>query len=104
MPAFWYFMSSFTFCSRLFIMVWRSQLTPAQIYNDQYQRKRLSLFYFAFYASSFTLLVFQNWFIHNTFALAVFNCGMWVPQIIKNYKERSRKGPSSTFCICLLAC
>lgn len=27
LPAFWYFISSFTFESRLFIVVWRSQLT-----------------------------------------------------------------------------
>lgn len=27
LPAFWYFISSFTFESRLFILVWRSQLT-----------------------------------------------------------------------------
>ena len=34
LPAFWYFISSFTFESRLFILVWRAQLDQQQMYDE----------------------------------------------------------------------
>lgn len=104
MPAFWYFVSSFTFNSRLFILVWRSQLTAAQIYNERFMRRRLTWFYVAFYLTSATLVIFQNWFVYNPIGLMLFNTSLWFPQIIKNYQERSRKGPDTKFVVSLLAC
>lgn len=93
LPAFWYFFCSFTFESRLFIMVWRSQLTAAQLYNDTFMRKRLACYYILFYVASFLLILFQSWFLFKPLALLTFNSSLWVPQIIKNFKNRSRKVP-----------
>lgn len=38
--------------------------------------------------------MFQGFFLYDTKALFVFNAGIWIPQIVKTYKTRSRKGPS----------
>jgi hypothetical protein len=93
LPAFWYFISSFTFESRLFIVVWRSQLTQQQIYDEQYMRRRLTLFYVLFYLSSFGVAIMQNWFLYDAVPLLLFNSTIWVPQIIKTFVERNRRGP-----------
>lgn len=104
MPAFWFFVSAFTFNSKLFILVWRSQLTAQQVYNERFMRRRLTVFYIAFYVASFNLVLFQNWFVYSPVGLLTFNSSLWVPQIIKNYAKRQRKGPDTKFYISLLAC
>jgi len=101
LPAFWYFVSSFSFESRLFIIAWRSQLTQAQIYNETFMRRRLTIFYLVFYAASFTLVVLQQWFLHNPIALILFNSTLWIPQIVRNYMIKSRKGPPISLAVCL---
>jgi len=58
LPAFWYFISSFTFESRLFILCWRAQLDQRQMFDEQYLRKRLTWFYIVFYVSCFTAVIF----------------------------------------------
>lgn len=103
LPAFWYFICSFTFESRLFILVWRSQLTAAQLYNDTFMRRRLTWYYILFYISSFLLIVFQSWFLYKPLALLTFNCSLWIPQIIKNFRNRSRKVPPTQVVVSMLA-
>lgn len=79
LPAFWYFISSFTFESRLFIVVWRSQLTQQQFYDDQYMRRKLTCFYLSFYLTSFFVAIMQNWFLYDALPLLLFNSTVWVP-------------------------
>jgi len=103
LPAFWYFISSFTFESRLFILVWRSQLSQQQMYDDNYLRRRLTWFYVMFYLVSFVVVMHQQLFLYNTYALIFFNMTLWVPQICKTFIMRSRKGPPMQLVIALLA-
>lgn len=103
LPAFWYFISSFTFESRLFIICWRAQLDQQQMYDEQFMRKRLTWFYIIFYITCFTAVVFQSVLLYETWAILLFNSTLWVPQIVHSYKLRSRKGPSMQFACALCA-
>ena len=79
LPAFWYFISSFTFESRLFILVWRAQLDQRQMFDEQYLRKRLTIFYIIFYIICFTAVVFQSILLYKTWAILLFNASLWIP-------------------------
>lgn len=103
LPAFWYFISSFTFESRLFILVWRAQLDQRQMFDEQYLRKRLTWFYILFYIVCFLALMFQSTLLYQTWAILLFNATLWIPQIVHSYIKRSRKGPSMQFACALLA-
>ena len=103
LPAFWYFISSFTFESRLFIVVWRSQLTQQQMYDETYMRRRLTCFYVLFYLSSFGVALLQNWFLYDALPLILFNSTIWVPQIVKTFVERSRRGPPMQLALSFMA-
>lgn len=103
LPAFWYFISSFTFESRLFILVWRAQLDQQQQYDEQYLRKRLTWFYIMFYVMCFTAVIFQNVLLYETWAIMLFNSSVWIPQIAHTYITRSRRGPSMQFACALIA-
>lgn len=103
LPAFWYFISSFTFESRMFILVWRSQLTQQQMYDENYLRRRLTWFYVMFYLVSFVTVMYQQVFLYNTYALIFFNMTLWLPQIAKTFIMRSRKGPPAQLVVALLA-
>ena len=103
LPAFWYFVYSFTFESRLFILAWRAQLTQQQLYDQQFQRKMLTWFYILFYVAVFTAVVFQNVLIYRTWAIMLFNSSIWLPQIIHSYRLRSRRGPPLQMAISLSA-
>ena len=103
MPAFWYFICSFTFESRLFILVWRAQLSQREMFDEQYLRKRLTWFYILFYMLCFTAVVFQTTLLYETWAILLFNSSLFIPQIIHSYVLRSRKGPSTQFAVALFA-
>ena len=94
LPAFWYFISSFTFESRLFILVWRAQLDQRQMFDEQYLHKRLTWFYILFYIICFLALMFQSTLLYQTWAILLFNATLWIPQIVHTYIKRSRKGPT----------
>ena len=79
LPAFWYFICSFTFESRLFIMVWRAQLDQRQMFDEQFLRSRLTCFYIFFYVACFTCVVFQKILLYETWAISVFNASLWIP-------------------------
>lgn len=103
MPAFWYFICSFTFESRLFIFVWRSQLTQQQMFDEQLLRRRLTGFYIMFYVLCFVAVVFQDTLLYNEWAILLLNATLWIPQIVRSYIRRSRRGPSTQFAIALFA-
>jgi hypothetical protein len=65
-------------------------------------RRRLTWFYVMFYLCSFALVVAQKWFLHETWILLLTNSSLWIPQIVKSYRERSRKGPSMQLAVGLL--
>ena len=58
LPAFCYFLVSFTLESRLFIVVWRAQLEERQLYDSVYLRTKLTSFYFQFYFVCFVMVYF----------------------------------------------
>jgi hypothetical protein len=64
------------------------------MYDDNYMRRKLTYFYIAFYLSSFGVALLQNWFLYDSVALVLFNSTIWVPQIVKSYIDRNRRGPS----------
>lgn len=103
LPAFWYFISSFTFESRLFILVWRAQLDQRVMFDEQYMRRRLTWFYILFYVLCFTAVIFQSALLYNNWAILLFNSTLWIPQIIHTYIRRSRKGPTMQFGVALFA-
>ena len=103
LPAFWYFISSFTFESRLFILVWRSQLTQQQMFDEAYLRRRLTWFYVMFYLVSFVVVMYQKYFLFNTYVLVFTNMTLWIPQIVKTFLKRTRKGPPTQLVVALLA-
>ena len=55
-PAFLYFLLSFTLEYRLFILVWRAQLDQNQIFDSQYVRRNMTTFYFLFYVLCFVMV------------------------------------------------
>jgi len=55
-----------------------------------------------FYLSSFVFIAFQNWFLYSPEALLIFNATLLIPQIAKNFANRSRRGP--TFQLALSLC
>ena len=103
MPTFWYFICTFTFESRLFILVWRAQLSSEQSSNQQYQRKILTCFYIAFYVTCFSAVVFQRVLLYDTWAILLFNSTFWIPQIVHTYILRTRKGPNMALALGLTA-
>jgi hypothetical protein len=47
-------------------------------------------------------VVLQQWFLHNPITLIFFNSTLWIPQIIKNYRIKSRKGPQISLAVSLI--
>ena len=103
LPAFWYFISSFTFESRLFILVWRAQLDQRQMFDDAYLRRSLTWFYISFYVCAFAAVIFQGIVLYQTWSILLLNASVWIPQIIHTYIKRTKKGPSIQFAAALLA-
>lgn len=102
LPAFWYFIASFTFETRLFMFVWRAQLNQQQMFDEQFLRRRLTWFYIVFYMTCFVAVIYQGIILYNKWAIMLFNASLWVPQIVHTYIRRSRKGPSMQFALALL--
>jgi len=102
MPAFWFFVCTCTYNTKLFIVVWKSQLTMQQLYDEQFMRRRLTGVYVALYSLWFTITLFQNWFLYDPFMLIMLNSSLWFPQVLKNFKHRSRKGPSTKLAVSML--
>jgi len=63
----------------MFILVWRSQLTQQQMYDENYLRRRLTWFYVMFYLVSFVTVMYQQVLLYNTYALIFFNMTLWLP-------------------------
>mmetsp|Transcript_10885 Transcript_10885/g.14662 ORF Transcript_10885/g.14662 Transcript_10885/m.14662 type:complete len:216 (-) Transcript_10885:719-1366(-) len=103
LPAFWYFISSFTFESRLFILVWRAQLDQRLMFDEQFLRRRLTWFYILFYVLCFLAVVFQSTLLYSSWAILLFNSTLWIPQIIHSYIARNRRGPSLRFLVALFS-
>ena len=99
--AFWYFIVSFTFESRLFILVWRAQLEERQLFDTQYLRRQLTWFYIMFYVACFVAVCYQSVLLYETWAIFVFCASLWVPQIVHSYFLKSRKGPTVKLAIAL---
>lgn len=66
-------------------------------------RRRLTLFYILFYLSSFGVALMQNWFLYDSIPLILFNSTVWVPQIIKTYVYRTRRGPPMQLALSFMA-
>ena len=66
-------------------------------------RRRLTWYYILFYVASFLLIVFQSWFLYKPVAFLTCNCGLWIPQIIKSFRNRSRKVPPTQLVVAMLA-
>ena len=73
------------------------------MFDEQYLRKRLTIFYIIFYIICFTAVVFQSILLYKTWAILIFNATLWVPQIVHSYIKRSRKGPSMQLGFALFA-
>lgn len=58
LPAVWYFISSFTFEMRLFMLVWRAQQDQRVMFDDQAMRRKLTKLYIGFYILWFTAVIF----------------------------------------------
>jgi len=87
----------------MFILVWRSQLTQQQMYDENYLRRRLTWFYVMFYLVSFVTVMYQQVLLYNTYALIFFNMTLWLPQIAKTFINRSKKGPPAQLVVALFA-
>ena len=73
------------------------------MYDEGYMRRRLTLFYVLFYLSSFGVALLQNWFLYDALPLILFNSTIWVPQIIKTFVERTRRGPPMQLALSFMA-
>lgn len=85
------------------MIVWRAQLTPQQLYDDRFMRRRLTFYYILVYLCCFVAVTNQRFFLENDYGLLIFNASVWIPQIAKTYKMRSRKGPSMSLVFSLSA-
>ena len=56
-----------------------------------------------FYLVSFVVVMYQKYFLYNTYVLIFTNMTLWVPQIVKTFLRRTRKGPPTQLVVALLA-
>ena len=73
------------------------------MFDEAYLRRRLTWFYVMFYLVSFVVVMYQKYFLYNTYVLIFTNMTLWVPQIVKTFLMRSRKGPPTQLVVALLA-
>ena len=45
----------------------------------------------------------QNWFVYDAVPLIVFNSTVWIPQIVKSFSERNRRGPPMQLAFAFMA-
>lgn len=66
-------------------------------------RRRLTCIYVTFYITSFCVAMLQNWFLYDSLPLILFNSTIWVPQIIKTFVKRTRRGPPMQLALSFMA-
>eukprot|EP00347_Sterkiella_histriomuscorum_P023553 403334199 len=94
LPAFWFFMISFVFQFRLMIICWKAQLIPESVqYDPATLRKRLIYLYTKFYFFLIIIFLSKDIIMNIPYLLVIFNGSLWVPQIYRQYKMKSKFGP-----------
>jgi len=73
------------------------------MFDEVYLRRRLTWFYVMFYLISFVVVMYQQLFLYSTSALIFCNMTLWVPQIVKTFMKRSRKGPPTQLVVAFFA-
>jgi len=99
-------MICFVFELRLVLICWKTQNEEILRQNPQLIRRQLIVFYCRFCKFQsmtrldFGVLViytFHEIILSSNVLLILLNSGLWLPQIVKSFKERSRLGPSPYF-------
>jgi cobalamin biosynthesis protein CobD/CbiB len=98
LPAFWFFVLSFVFLSR--IIIYQKALANYERYQSrEEQRQALLRFYGFFYVVIFIAVIYFQHILISKWLTFGFSGFIWISQIINNVQNVSRTTPNMGFAI-----